>query len=168
MRIAIAQINPTVGDLENNRDLILEAIERARGERCDLVVLPEMAVIGYPPKDLLERPSFVQAGERILEELVAASRGIHVICGYVQSRPDTSGRELYNAVAMFGEGKILGKAYKRLLPFYDVFDETRYFEPGEPPEIIEFIGLSHRPDRVRGHLERSRAFPPHLVQLRPH
>jgi len=140
MRIAIAQINPTVGDLEFNRGLILEAMEHARSERCDLVIFPEMAVIGYPPKDLLERPSFVRANEEILDELVAASHGIHVVCGYVQSRPGPSGRELYNAVAMFGEGKILGKAYKRLLPFYDVFDETRYFEPGDLPEIIPFKG----------------------------
>ena len=146
MRIAIAQINTTVGDLEHNRGLIIDGIGRAKQKGCDLVIFPEMAIVGYPPKDLLERPSFIRANMRILDELVASTRGIHVICGYVEDRTAAKGKQLYNAAAMFGDGRIIGKAYKRLLPFYDVFDETRYFEPGPCPEIVEFkeyrIGLT--------------------------
>ncbi len=140
MRIAIAQINPIVGDLEYNHRLIRESIDAARRRDCDLVVLPELAIVGYPPKDLLERPSFIDENIRIFEELVAETHGIHTIMGYVEPRASRTGRPLHNTVAMFGNGKVVGKAYKRLLPFYDVFDETRYFEPGQCPEVVEFMG----------------------------
>jgi NAD+ synthase (glutamine-hydrolysing) len=140
MRIALAQINTTVGDLKHNHDLIRKNIEQARDLKCDLVVFPEMAVIGYPPKDLLERPSFIAANKQVLDDLVASTKGIYVLCGYVETSAKTRGKPLHNAAALFGEGKILAKTFKRLMPFYDVFDETRYFEPGTEAVVVELLG----------------------------
>ena len=129
MRIALCQINPLIGDLSHNTALILEAAERAKQAGCSLAVFPELSLIGYPPKDLLERPAFIWANLTALEHLAAAVQGIHVLCGYVDRNPRDTGKALFNSVALLREGKILGRGGKRLLPTYDVFDETRYFEP---------------------------------------
>jgi len=129
MKIALCQINPVIGDLPHNTALILDAAERARQAGCSLAVFPELSLIGYPPKDLLERPAFIQANLKSLERLAAGVQGIHVLCGYVDRNPRDTGKALFNSVALIRDGEIIRKGGKRLLPTYDVFDETRYFEP---------------------------------------
>jgi len=130
MKIAIAQINPIIGDFEYNFDRIKDFSEKAVALSCDLVVFPELVVSGYPPRDLLERNDFIEANLACLNRLVDSIRGIGVICGFVEKNPPGKGKSLYNAAVLFEDGKIVHRAFKRLLPTYDVFDERRYFEPG--------------------------------------
>jgi len=131
MRIAVCQINPVIGDFDYNASLILEASQRAREARCSLAVFPELSLLGYPPKDLLERPLFISENLAALDRLASRIEGIHILCGFVGRNPLETGKGLVNSVALLGEGRILRKGGKRLLPTYDVFDETRYFEPSE-------------------------------------
>jgi NAD+ synthase (glutamine-hydrolysing) len=137
MKIALAQIDPTIGDFALNTDKIMAATQKAIGLCCDLVVFSELAISGYPPKDLLEKQDFVQANLRHLEKLVKSIGGIGVICGFVDRNPEKEGNPLYNSAVLFDKGKILHQVHKRLLPNYDVFDEKRYFEPGT--ECISFL-----------------------------
>ena len=130
MKIAIAQINPIIGDFEYNFDRIKDFSEKAVALSCDLVVFPELVVSGYPPRDLLERNDFIEANLACLNRLVDSIRGIGIICGFVEKNPPGKGKSLYNAAVLFEDGKIVHRAFKRLLPTYDVFDERRYFEPG--------------------------------------
>jgi len=129
MRICLCQINPVIGDFPHNTRLILDATEQAKRAGCSLAVFPELSLVGYPPKDLLERPAFVNENLKVLESLADKVQGIHVLCGYVDRNPRTTGKTLINSVALIRDGKVLKKGGKRLLPTYDVFDETRYFEP---------------------------------------
>jgi NAD+ synthase (glutamine-hydrolysing) len=135
MRLALAQINPTVGDLEGNRDEIVARIEEARAAGADLVVFPELAVTGYPPEDLLLRPSFLWAARASLERIAAESRGIVALVGV----PLHDG-ELYNACAVCTDGEIGGWAKKWHLPNYGVFDEKRYFASGDALALVEVAG----------------------------
>ncbi|MCY2952295.1 MAG: NAD+ synthase [Planctomycetota bacterium] len=130
MRVALAQINPTVGDIGRNSARILEFVERAKGEGAELVVFPELALIGYPPKDLLLKPQFVEDNLRAVEMIASRVSGIDVVVGYADRNPQPVGRPLHNAVAFLRDGKVIARHFKTLLPTYDVFDETRYFEPG--------------------------------------
>jgi NAD+ synthase (glutamine-hydrolysing) len=130
MKIALAQINPTIGDFGLNTEKILASAEKARRQPCDLVVFSELAISGYPPRDLLEKKGFVEDNLVYLRKLVQSVKGIGVICGFVDKNPSRAGNPLYNSAALFDNGKILHQAHKRLLPTYDVFDERRYFEPG--------------------------------------
>ena len=130
MKIALAQVNPIIGDFSHNANKMRAEAEKAKGLGCDLVVFPELAVSGYPPRDLLENREFVEANLTSLQGLVKSIKGIAVICGYVDRNPGKAGNLLYNAAVLFEGGEMLYRAYKRLLPTYDVFDETRYFEPG--------------------------------------
>jgi NAD+ synthase (glutamine-hydrolysing) len=130
MKIAIAQINPVIGDFKYNFERIKESADRAIGRQCDLVVFSELVIPGYPPRDLLERKDFVDANLKCLDRLIAAIRGIGVICGFVDKNPSEEGKPLYNAAIVFENGRIIHKVHKRLLPTYDIFDERRYFEPG--------------------------------------
>ena len=141
MKIALCQINPVIGDFDHNSSLILEAAERAGVEGADLAVFPELSLLGYPPKDLLERPAFIRENLKRLHDLAARTRGIAVLCGFVDTNPSPAGKPLINAVALLQDGKIIGKAGKRLLPTYDVFDETRYFEPARESLVFELCGL---------------------------
>ncbi len=125
MRIALAQINTTVGDLEGNRALILSRLEEARSSGADLVLFPELAVTSYPPEDLLLRPGFVRAARRSLEEIAAATSGISALVGVPWFEGD-----LYNACAVCSDGEIKAVYRKRFLPNYGVFDEERYFAAG--------------------------------------
>ena len=120
MRIALAQINPVVGDLKGNRDLILGRLEEAKAAHADLVLFPELAVTGYPPEDLLLRPGFVRAAERSLEEIARAAHCIVAIVG-----SPIFDRDLYNAAAVCAGGEIKSIVKKRFLPNYGVFDEFR-------------------------------------------
>jgi NAD+ synthase (glutamine-hydrolysing) len=125
MRIALAQINPVVGDLAGNRELIIGRLEEAKAATADIVLFPELAVTGYPPEDLLLRPGFVRAAERSLEEIARAAHGVVAIVG-----SPIFDRDLYNAAAICARGEIAAVVKKRFLPNYGVFDEFRYFAPG--------------------------------------
>jgi NAD+ synthase (glutamine-hydrolysing) len=132
MRIALAQINPVVGDLDGNRQLILRRLAEAKEAGVDLVLFPELAVTGYPPEDLLLRPGFVRAAERSLEEIAQAARGVVAIVGC-----PIFDRDLYNAAAVCAAGEVKSIVKKRFLPNYGVFDEFRYFAPGRDVVLFE-------------------------------
>jgi NAD+ synthase (glutamine-hydrolysing) len=135
MRLALAQINPVVGDLQGNRDLIVARLEEARAADADLVLLPELAVTGYPPEDLLLRPGFVRAARRCLESIAAEARDLVALLGV----PLFDG-DLYNACAICADGEVRGVYRKRFLPNYGVFDEDRYFAAGRDLVIVEAGG----------------------------
>ncbi|HEY2953882.1 MAG TPA: NAD+ synthase [Candidatus Eisenbacteria bacterium] len=124
LRIALSQINPTVGDLDGNFERISAAIERAREQGADVLALPEMAITGYPPEDLLLKPSFIDRAIELTRALVPASRGLTVVVGTVERDID-----LFNAAAVLHDGEWMGTYRKRYLPNYGVFDENRYFMP---------------------------------------
>ena len=137
MRIALAQIDPTVGDLAGNRARILDRLDEAKQAGADLAVFPELAVTGYPPEDLLLRPGFVRAAEASLEEIARATHGIVAIVG----APHAAGGRIYNVAAVCADGEVKARVRKQLLPNYGVFDEMRYFAPGEEVETIEVAGM---------------------------
>jgi NAD+ synthase (glutamine-hydrolysing) len=137
VRIALAQINPTVGDLEGNRWLIERAIGDARAAGAGLVALPELAVTGYPPEDLVLRPSFVADNLRTLEDLAPAADGITAVVGFV----DREGDRIFNAAAVIAGGRVEAVYHKHLLPNYGVFDEKRYFTPGDGIVIGQAAGV---------------------------
>lgn len=141
MRIALAQINPTVGDIPANSRKITDWIDRARRQNAQLVIFPELAIIGYPPKDLLLKRQFIDDNLAALEQIASSVNGIDAIVGYAQNNPNSVGRPLYNAVALLRDGKIISRHFKTLLPTYDVFDESRYFEPGPPLEKRNIVRI---------------------------
>lgn len=141
MRIALAQINPTVGDIDHNKQKIVEYIEKAKNAGAELVVFSELVITGYPARDLLERDDLIQKNLKALEELATYSDNIGIIVGYVDYNPFPGGKPLYNAAALLSDGKILFRQYKSLLPEYDVFDERRYFEPAHCVHETDFRGL---------------------------
>jgi NAD+ synthase (glutamine-hydrolysing) len=132
MRLALAQINTTVGDLDGNREKILGRLEEAKEAHADLVLFPELAVTGYPPEDLLLRPGFLKAAERSLTEIARAARGVAALIGV----PHLD-RDLHNACAVCAGGEIKAMYRKRFLPNYGVFDEHRYFAPGRDLVLLE-------------------------------
>src|SRR5919109_154238 len=125
MRLALAQMNTVVGDLDGNRRRILERLGEARDAGADLVLFPELATTGYPPEDLLLRPGFLKAAAEALDEIAAATRGIAALVG----APHLD-RDLFNACAVCVDGEVRGMYRKMFLPNYGVFDEDRYFQPG--------------------------------------
>jgi len=131
MKIALAQTNSTVGDLDGNADLILSFAARARALGAEAAVFPELTLAGYPPRDLLEKQNFLDQTEQQLERVAAesANLGITIICGTVTRTGSSSGNPIYNTAAVLAGGKVVFRQNKMLLPSYDVFDETRYFEP---------------------------------------
>ena len=135
MRIACAQVNPTVGDIRGNAELALRAIERATQEDIGILLLPELTLTGYPPEDLVLKEHFVEDNLDALE-WVASTSGRLTVIGFVDR---VEGR-LYNAAAICGNHRVQQIYYKRLLPNYGVFDEERYFEPGESPGLTELGG----------------------------
>src|SRR5438874_10256157 len=130
MRIALAQINPTVGDIAGNCRKIIDYANRAKSDRAATVVFPELCVIGYPPKDLLLKPQFIEDNLRAVQMIAQRVAGIDVVIGYAAKNIAGVGKPLHNAVAVLRDGKIASVHHKTLLPTYDVFDESRYFEPG--------------------------------------
>jgi NAD+ synthetase len=136
MKIALAQINTTVGDLAGNESKILDAARRAEAESADLVLFPELTITGYPPRDLLLKPEFLAGNLAVLHRLAAASGNTAIVVGYVGENPISPGRGATNQAAVLQHGKIAATRQKTLLPTYDVFDEDRYFEPArENPPI---------------------------------
>ena len=146
MKIALAQLNPTVGDLPGNEKKILAAYARGVANGVQCVVCPELSVTGYPPRDLLLKKSFVARNLATLNRIAAATGETTLLVGYVGENPLRPGRAVTNAVALLQHGKIMASRAKTLLPTYDVFDEDRYFEPGRenmPAEIAgEKVGLT--------------------------
>ena len=154
LRVAICQLNPTVGDLDGNVALAADALGRAESAGADVAVLPELVITGYPPEDLVLRPGFVAASRAALDRFVAATGACAAVVGFVdgagESRgqvPDMAGVEsfsdAYNAVAVCADGGVRGVYRKRHLPNYDVFDELRHFRPGlEEPPLFEIGGAA--------------------------
>ncbi len=143
MKVFLGQINTTVGDFEGNVRKVCAACERAWREDADLVVFPELTLTGYPPMDLLERSSFIEANLRALDAVRDHTRGHRaaVILGFAEPNPEPVGKPLFNAAAVLRDGGVVGTHRKVLLPTYDVFDEARYFEPGPMPAPIDVDGL---------------------------
>jgi NAD+ synthase (glutamine-hydrolysing) len=141
VKIAIGQINPTIGDFAGNAARILDYINRAHEERADLIVFPEMCVCGYPPMDLLDHGSFVEANLKALRSIQQrAPADIGIVLGYVDKSISSSGKQLVNAVSLIHDGKVQFTQTKSLLPTYDVFDEARYFEPAAERRTVAFKG----------------------------
>ena len=132
LRIALAQINPKVGDIEGNLAKIADAYDRAEAAGCDIVAFPELAITGYPPEDLVLKPGFVADNQDALAKLAARTRRCAAVVGFVDAD-----RDLYNAAAVCAGGEVLGTYRKRLLPNYAVFDEARYFTPGDESDPFE-------------------------------
>jgi len=133
MKIAICQINTTVGDFDGNVAKVLEALGKAKAADCAIALFPELTLTGYPPRDLLDRLSFFQAAQKALEKVAQASQGILAVVGTILENKET-GNPLYNAAVAVKDGRILHTYKKVLLPNYDVFDEARYFAPAPKPE----------------------------------
>jgi NAD+ synthase (glutamine-hydrolysing) len=133
MRLALAQLNTVVGDLDGNADRISRSLDQAREAGADLVLVPELAVTGYPPEDLLLRPGFLRAAKRSVEELAGRTKGITALVGAPYLDAD-----LYNACFVLADGEIAGIYRKRFLPNYGVFDEDRYFAPGYDLLLLRF------------------------------
>ncbi len=143
MRIALAQVNPLVGDVAANASLVRETISRAGSLGADLVVFPEMVICGYPPRDLLERPALVERSEEAVRDLARATAdGPAALVGHPARNEADSLKPLLNAVSLLAGGRVRSRAVKRLLPSYDVFDEDRWFAPGDRPGILELDGRS--------------------------
>lgn len=140
MKIALAQINTTVGDFDGNAERILGFAARAHEQGANLVVFPELALCGYPPRDLVERPDFVERCESELKRLSERLPPIPALVGYVRRSGAKQGRAVSDAAALLEGGRIIADYSKILLPFYDVFDESRYFEPGNGPTVYLLAG----------------------------
>ena len=140
MRLGLAQLNPTVGDLAGNRRMILEAYAALVAQGAELVIFPELIVCGYPPRDLLFKRRFVPDVEESLRLIAAAVGDVPALVGTVDTNTSGTGRPFYNAAAFCHRGKVAATARKCLLPTYDVFDEDRYFEPAPQPTVVVHAG----------------------------
>jgi NAD+ synthetase len=143
VKIALAQINPTVGDFTGNLDKIVAASRRAATMGARLTVFSELVLCGYPPADFLEKPSFLTRCRAAVDELAAATRDLPtaVLAGVALAADAESGKPAVNAAVLLDGGRLLLEQHKRLLPFYDVFDEQRYFAPSKPQQVVELDGL---------------------------
>src|SRR5690349_17644037 len=139
MKIGFAQINPTVGDLKGNYERIISAYRQLTDAGAELVLTPELAMTGYPPQDLVFKSRFVPENLTLLEKLHAEVGKSALLVGFVD-RNEGRGKPFHNAAALLEHGKPIQKAYKCLLPTYDVFDEDRYFEPANCIEPLVFNG----------------------------
>src|SRR3989338_5114664 len=135
LRIGLAQLNATVGDLHGNLQKIQQTLTEANTAGCDLAAFPELFLTGYPPEDLLLKPQFVQEALRALPLIAPHTKGLVAVVGCVDR--DRQGR-LFNAAAVFADGRLRGVYHKMLLPNYGVFDEQRYFTPGRAPLVFQW------------------------------
>jgi NAD+ synthase (glutamine-hydrolysing) len=136
MKIALGQINTTVGALSRNAEKILSFTGKAKAEGAELILFPELAIPGYPPKDLLEKAGFVHENVRILHRIAEQVEGITVIVGFAEPNPEPEGKPCFNSAAVIRNRKIISIHRKSLLPTYDVFDEGRYFEPAKQRQLL--------------------------------
>ena len=143
MKIALAQIDPTVGDFTGNLERIVAVSRRAAEQGARLTVFSELAICGYPPADFLEKPSFLARCRSAVDELARATRELPtaVLAGVALPAGGKDGKPAFNAAVLLDQGQLLLEQHKRLLPFYDVFDEQRYFSPSEPQKVIELDGI---------------------------
>ncbi len=149
MRVTIAQLNPFIGDVDGNLEKIVTTLSQSRKDSPDLVIFPELFLTGYPPRDLLERPWFIKKIEKAIEELIRISQEYPqtgILFGAPQPTRKKTGKGLSNTALFIFKGKILDRQHKSLLPTYDVFDETRYFDPATEIHVIPFkkhiLGIS--------------------------
>ena len=140
MKIALAQINTTVGDFPGNLEKVKVALDQGREKGVDLVVFPEQTLPGYPGEDLLEREDFLARSEDTLLEAIDACHGLGMVIGTLRAADGGDGNPVYNSAVLVEHQKILGEQHKTLLPTYDVFDEARYFRPGRTHEVFTFRG----------------------------
>jgi len=140
VKIALGQINPTVGDFSGNAGKIVEFSQRAQAAGAGLILFPELSICGYPPRDLVERPAFVERNRETAESIAERTRGIAVICGLVIRAQAETGKSAMNSAALLKDGKIAFTQSKMLLPTYDVFDEMRNFAPATRQELLSFCG----------------------------
>jgi NAD+ synthase (glutamine-hydrolysing) len=140
VKIALGQINPTVGDFSGNAAKIIQFALQAQSAGAGLILFPELAVSGYPPHDLVERPSFVTRNRETVERIAAETQGIAVICGLVTPAETDSGKKVMNSAALLRDGRIDFIQSKMLLPTYDVFDELRNFAPAKSQQLFSFCG----------------------------
>ncbi|PYX45944.1 MAG: NAD+ synthase [Acidobacteria bacterium] len=140
MKIALGQINPTVGDFSGNAAKMVDYSRRAHTAGAGLILFPELSVCGYPPRDLVERPSFVARNRETVERIAAQTSGIAVICGLVTPAHSDTGKAAMNSAALLVDGKVAFIQSKMLLPTYDVFDEMRNFAPAGKQELFPFCG----------------------------
>jgi NAD+ synthase (glutamine-hydrolysing) len=140
VKLALGQINPTVGDFAGNAAKIIEYSTRARAQGAGLVLFPELSVCGYPPRDLVERASFVTHNREAAEHIASQTHGIAVICGLVTPAQADTGKSVMNSAALLMDGEIKFVQSKMLLPTYDVFDELRNFAPARHQELLPFCG----------------------------
>lgn len=141
MKVTIAQINTTNGDLAGNTSKIIQAIEKAKADGSDLVVFPEVVTHGYTSQDWFQDRDIIEHSTDPLREIIPATCGITAVVGTIRPNDDPDGRRLYNAAAVISNGELLGFADKTLLPEYDVFDDPRYFEPSDHRRIFEVNGV---------------------------
>lgn len=141
LNIRLEQLNPTIGDLDGNRALILEAIKKAENDKVDILLLPELVVCGYPPMDLLERKVFRELCYQVNDEIVAKTANTAVVFGTVTQNLTGVGRACFNSAIIAQQGKEITRVHKALLPTYDVFDDLRYFEPGTEFEPVTIKGV---------------------------
>ena len=140
MKIALGQINPTVGDFKGNASRIIEFARRAQTDGAGLILFPELSVCGYPPRDLAERPSFVAHNRESVERIAAETRGIAVICGLATPAQAETGKSVMNSAALLKDGRVAFLQSKMLLPTYDVFDEMRNFAAAKSQVLFPFCG----------------------------
>jgi NAD+ synthase (glutamine-hydrolysing) len=140
VRIALGQINTVVGDFSGNSEKIIAYARRARGGGLDLILFPELSVCGYPPRDLVERPWFVERNQQAVQTIARETQGIAVICGLVTPAHSSTGKSVLNSAALLRDGKVAFVQSKRLLPTYDVFDEMRNFAPADRQQLFPFEG----------------------------
>ena len=156
MKVALGQTNSTVGDLSGNAQRMLSFARRAAAEGAQVIAFPELSLTGYPPRDLLEKESFLDQTELALEQLARdiGELDLKLICGTVTRAAESTGNRIYNSAAMLGGGRVMFRQNKMLLPSYDVFDETRYFQPAEGQAASAAERRGNRSDHLRGRLER--------------
>ena len=140
-RLALAQLNTTVGDIDGNTARIIECVERARALEADLVAFPELAITGYPPEDLLFKTSFLQANVAAMQRVIAAAKGLAVVVGYVAVGDSATGTDIANAAAVGYDGRLIDSYRKMYLPNYGVFDEDRYFRRGAECPVYRINGV---------------------------
>ena len=142
MKLALAQLNPVIGDLDGNAEKIFEVCKEIKSKEVDLVITPELSLIGYPPKDLLFNPRLYEEEKNVLnklsERLSNLSQDLSVLIGIAEATQDIEVPNLYNSVAILEQGTWRIVARKQLLPTYDVFDEKRYFRPADKSSILNF------------------------------
>ena len=140
MKIALGQINPTVGDFSGNAAKIISFAQQARAAGAGLILFPELSICGYPPRDLVERTSFVARNRKTAELIATETRGIALICGLVTPADAETGKSVMNSAALLQDGRIAFLQSKMLLPTYDVFDEMRNFAPAKGQSLFPFCG----------------------------